>query len=563
MKRNGFGIGLALIGILFLVHLFIIDDYSINWDFHHVFFAGLYHLKHPVPGSLWHYLPFVDPDPRRMVETPFGPLQSYVPALSYTIFFEKLKLLAFDSAWNLPAVVMGVGGILVLYLFMFEAFRLRNSNDSRMFVPLASLIILALYPRYWGDLHTNVKDITTASMYTISIWLAWRMVNKRRLIDVILAGLAAGITFNFKVNAIFIPIIVALWVLWLLVTAGKKYLEKPFSSLKDNIIIPIGGYAILASLSAYLIWAIFWVDPYNHLAYLIRFFQYNTINMEVLLNGSWFCSGVNVPWYYPFVFLSVVTPLPVLLFFLIGMMKALHLTLKKHDTLAPLLLLWFIVPLLRFMTPNASVIDGIRHFEEIVFPLSAIAAIGAYTIVNAFNHLTIQPFSHYLKKYFLPGLAIAVFLYLIYPIILYHPYQLSYYNELVGGIKGAMGKYDIDYWGISQKRAVEWLNQHAPKNAVVHIVMTGDTAGKYLRPDLLVHLNTTDWDHADYVLMLNRQTFFYRYFFSYEYMLFHKPVHIESVSGVPLSWVFDNKLGITPRQTQWWTGEDVCMRKYW
>jgi hypothetical protein len=154
-------------------------------------------------------------------------------------------------------------------------------------------------------------------------------------------------------------------------------------------------------------------------------------------------------------------------------------------------------------------------------------------------------------------------IWLTIPIITYHPYQLSYFNELVGGIKGAYGKYDMDYWGISQKKAVQWVNENAPKDSVVHIVMSGDTAGKYLRPDLLKKVNTLGFDASDYVILLNRQSFFYRFFYSYEYMLFHAPVYTVTVQGVPLAWVYDNKKPMTKRQPQWWTGEDPCMRKYW
>jgi hypothetical protein len=545
--------GIILVVLLLGIHLLIINSYSINWDFHHVFFAGLYHLKHNVPPSLWHYLPFVDPDPRRMVETPFGPLQSVVPAASYTAFFEKLKLLPFDSAWNLPAVLMGVGGILILFIFLWQ-----TTNPT---TALVGLVFLALYPRFWGDLHTNVKDITTAACYALSIYLAWRAVNQRKFTDILLAGIVCGITFNFKVNAIFIPVIVGAWTLWLLISPAKKYLKNPINSWKNNVIAPIGFYFIVAALSAFGIWAIFWTDPYDHLAYLIRFFQYNTINMEVLLGGNWYCSGVNIPWYYPFWYLAIVTPLPILGFFLIGLIRLIGQIWK--NPIAALMVLWFIIPLVRFFLPSSSVIDGIRHFEEVIFPLCAIAAIGCNFLVEVSQKILasrIKPKIQFTIHY---SLFIILVIYLIYPIIVYHPYQLSYFNELVGGINGAYGKYDMDYWGISQKQAVQWINTHAPINANINIVMTGDTAGKYLRPDLLKRLNTTDWNHADFVVVLNRQSFFYRYFFIHEYMLYHKPTHTISIQGVPLTWIYNNKDPVTPRQSKWWQGEDPCMIRYW
>ncbi|MCB0734640.1 MAG: tetratricopeptide repeat protein, partial [Bacteroidetes bacterium] len=38
-----------------------------------------------------------------------------------------------------------------------------------------------------------------------------------------------------------------------------------------------------------------------------------------------------------------------------------------------------------------------------------------------------------------------------------HPYEYMYYNELVGGVKGAFGNYELDYWCQTPKEAMQWL----------------------------------------------------------------------------------------------------------
>jgi hypothetical protein len=45
-----------------------------------------------------------------------------------------------------------------------------------------------------------------------------------------------------------------------------------------------------------------------------------------------------------------------------------------------------------------------------------------------------------------------------------HPYEYVYFNELVGGFKGAYGKYETDYWVASMKEAVEWLKTNELKD---------------------------------------------------------------------------------------------------
>jgi hypothetical protein len=44
-----------------------------------------------------------------------------------------------------------------------------------------------------------------------------------------------------------------------------------------------------------------------------------------------------------------------------------------------------------------------------------------------------------------------------------HPYQYVYFNRIVaGGLRGAAGKYETDYWGASLKEATEWTVAHVP-----------------------------------------------------------------------------------------------------
>jgi tetratricopeptide (TPR) repeat protein len=38
-----------------------------------------------------------------------------------------------------------------------------------------------------------------------------------------------------------------------------------------------------------------------------------------------------------------------------------------------------------------------------------------------------------------------------------HPHQTFYFSPLIGGVNGAFKKYEIDYWGMSFRPAVEWI----------------------------------------------------------------------------------------------------------
>jgi len=527
--------GLCIAAVFLIIHLLLIGQYGFTWDFHFHFFGGG-NLLGLSPQQLEpRQLPYVEPDPRRANNLPYGPVMSIPPVASFLLLHITLKLLPADSAYHLPIVLWGIAGIAVLYLFLKEAVDKRTAVIGALF--------LALTPRFFGDMHNNMKDIPSAVAFALNVWLLWRLVRRKRPVDLFLAAGAFALAFNVKINAVYIPIVFTSWLL--LQKNPKTVLQK-----QNRLFL---WYFPLSAVAAAVLWSVFWQHPVTQFLQLFSTFGIGTNNIEVILNNQWFCSGSTVPRYYPYWYLGITTPVPLLVFFCIGALLA----LRKRDSGSVLLLflLWFFIPLTRYLIPHIGVIDGIRHFEEAVFPVAALAAVGFTRALIALRKT---------GKQLAAALLIGTFAWLGWNIASYHPYEITYFNELVGGVRGAFGNYDLDYWGSSQKAAVAWVNEHAPLNARIHIVMAAAVAGQYLRPDLLPGLNKYGYDDSDFVIFLNRQSFFYRFYYAYEYLLAHKPAYTVSVRGVPLTWVFDNRTeNKTPRQTPWWRGEDPCIIPYW
>ena len=114
---------------------------------------------------------------------------------------------------------------------------------------------------------------------------------------------------------------------------------------------------------------------------------------------------------------------------------------------------------------------------------------------------------------------------------------------LTGGVKGADGKFDIDFWGAPQKDAMNWLNRNAPINSYINIVMAQSSAAMYARDDLKERLNAKDIISSDYTLVLNKRSFFAVYPVE-DYILKsvgeNKLVYKKTIDGIPLFWVIKN-----------------------
>lgn len=568
MNKRNLLIALLIFLINVGIHLSVLKDYGLTWDFHFHFFAGLRLL-----GTSWKNvetrpLPYNYPDPRNNDDLPYGPIVATLPSASYLIFHEKLNWLPDDVAYHLPIMLWGALGPAILFLCVAEATKNRRLG-------LLSAVILSFMPRYFADVNNNMKDIPMTVIFAINIWLMWRLLTYRRLRDLFLAAIAFAIAFNTKVNAVFLPVIYFFGLFY-------KLLRSPRLPRSPKLLI--FSYFLFAPLFSLILWGLFWPDPIAKLIRMVSLFGEAANNIEVLLNGSWYCSGSTVPWYYPLWYLGITTPLLILAASILGMMTSfvgLNTAEKDSENLKDsrnrwgflkpptmnyelftiLLFLWLFIPLTRYLWSKTAVLDGIRHYQEVVLPLVVFAAIGLLACKDSGNPQDSRNRNGW-RRLLDIALLILLMLYLIFPIVHLHPYQITYFNELVGGVRGAIGKYDLDYWGTSQKAAVEWVNKNAPANSFVHIVMAGDVASRYLRPDLLSNVNKRMYFEADYVILLNRQGFFYRYG-AVEFLLQKTPVYTVKIDGVPLTWVFAQNTGLQARVPEWWAGDDPCIYHTW
>src|SRR5690606_10914025 len=89
------------------------------------------------------------------------------------------------------------------------------------------------------------------------------------------------------------------------------------------------------------------------------------------------------------------------------------------------------------------------------------------------------------------------------------PYQYIYFNALVGGIKGANGNYDLDYYQTSNRELGRWIKRNAQKKAdgskvQVYTNMDSNYDHEYMQSD-------TSWIHVDYKRYYERSTADYDY----------------------------------------------------
>ena len=83
-------------------------------------------------------------------------------------------------------------------------------------------------------------------------------------------------------------------------------------------------------------------------------------------------------------------------------------------------------------------------------------------------------------------LMIAAFTQIGLDMIALHPYEYAYFNRMFGGLPNAYRRHETDYWGLSMREGMEWINEHG--NSGTRVIVGGPihSAKTFADPGLTV-----------------------------------------------------------------------------
>ncbi|MEW6743843.1 MAG: hypothetical protein AB1486_13895 [Planctomycetota bacterium] len=440
-ERNRYGQRLWFWGILLLflvVILFTYRDYGITWDedvqsrygelVHDYFASGFAKKECNSFLNLGLYGPA------------FELAAAAVYAAHYESRFEIRHLLIALTALLAVAAVMRYGGLL---------------GDP--LVPLFASLALLTFPRFYGDAFNNSKDMPFACGFTWAMFAIVLLFHGKRCSwwKVLLAGFLIGLALSIRTGGFLLFLFLAAVALY------STFLQKPQQGRRlPQLLGParIAKFLVIIVLS----WAIMvalW--PWAHQSIVLnplRSFESTTAFQApypLLFNGKIVLSN-QLPWYYLPQFLVITTPPILLLLFFVGLGSSIHRQVRSPGDESNLpacgAQFWFFFPLLYFIVKRPNVYDGIRHFLFIVPALALIAGIGATAVARTFTGS---------RGKVATGVLVVLILLTVPSLVALHPYQTTYFNFLVGGLKEAAKSYETDYWTSSYKEAMEWVNERS------------------------------------------------------------------------------------------------------
>jgi hypothetical protein len=374
---------------------------------------------------------------------------------------------------------------------------------------LATLLLLALCPTFYGHMFMNPKDAPFAVAMVIL------MLGLVRLADeypspsprtILIVGLGAGLSIGSRilgglalVYAMigFVPLVLEEIHTHSWREAAHRFVHVCYVLLPGLVV----GYLVMG-----LIWP--WsimeaANPFHALTYFSHFFEKP---WKEMFDGA-LVSVPDMPWSYLPTLFALQLP-EILIGLTIAGVVGTFMSLSRTDvparrkTVLLMLTSAAMLPLVVAMVKRPALYNGIRHFVFVVPPMAVLAGTAFAWGMNRLkeSHRSWQP------------AAVAVFTFgLLLPLsemIRLHPYEYTHFNHIAGTVRSADSLFMLDYWGLALKQASDGLREELverqevePKGRKWKVAVCGPQrpAQVALGPDF-----TIGWDSraADFAMTL-------------------------------------------------------------
>lgn len=317
---------------------------------------------------------------------------------------------------------------------------------------LAALLVLALTPYFWGQMAFLPVDTPFAATMTWALLAGLRYVEelpRPRLISTLLLAAAAGLAAGVRVGAI--PILIMELAVAVVAFAWARRLSPRIFIGRMAWQVPLVGAIVWMLMLACWPWAA--TSPIANPVDALTHFGKLPINFEFPFWGET-VRTTDLPWTYvpgyllaklPLLFVAalLVAPLPIF------MSRRASEARRDFVPAATVVACAAVMPIAVAILTHATLYDGIRHF---LFTLAPLAALAGFTLVR---FAAFRPAGR--------GIVIALGLVAAADSLAtearLYPYEYIWFNELAGGVRGAVGRFEQDYWASAESEVVSKLRK--------------------------------------------------------------------------------------------------------
>jgi len=325
---------------------------------------------------------------------------------------------------------------------------------------LATLLLLALCPTFYGHMFMNPKDAPFAVSMVILMLGLVRLAEEYPSPSprtILIVGLGAGLSIGSRILGGLALVYAVVGFVPLFIEEIHAHRAREAAHRFAQVLYVLLPGLILGYLVMGLIWPWSIMEPGNPFDALTYFSHFFEKPWKEMFDGA-LVSVPDMPWSYLPTLFALQLP-EVLLGLLIAGVIGTFVVLPRSDvpgrrkTILLMLTLAATLPLVVAMVKRPALYNGIRHFIFVIPPMTVLAGTAFAWGMNWLgeNRRSWQP------------AAVAIFAFgLLLPLgemIRLHPYQYAHFNHIAGTVRGADDRYMLDYWGLALKQASDGLRE--------------------------------------------------------------------------------------------------------
>jgi hypothetical protein len=478
LSRLGTGrvVVLGFFAALLAVGLGIYRDYGISWD----------ELDTRALVGLGNYRFFSRGD-RAVLG---NHLKYYGPAFEvFLVFVERKCGLASPRSVFLMRHLLT---FLLFYLAVVCFYRLLRGRFRDWRPALAGCLFLVLSPRIFAESFYNHKDLAFLSCYLVSMYTLVRFLRGPSYGRAAVHALSCAVLIDVRVPGVFIPVLT-------LTLVGPEFVSALIRGERARAALLARGaaaYVVLLGGLTVLGWPALWENPVQQLRSALTLMSKYPWLGHVLYQGAYVRSD-TLPWHYFPVWLAITPPAYLALFAaglaVIGREWLRHpLYFAFRHRADCVFLLCLALPVAAVLDLRPVLYDGWRHMFYVYGPFVAVAAVGFAALCRRLAGA--GPVRRIAQVAFLGATACAVGGTALF-MVRNHPHQNVYFNAFAArDAEELHRKYELDYWGLSYRRGLEYILAHGPSDSIPVLVANdpGRMNALLLAPEQQARLRYTD-----------------------------------------------------------------------
>lgn len=387
------------------------------------------------------------------LQTPVNHLKYYGQSFDNIVTI-LIRWLGIDDVFGFRHLMSSLAGWLTIFITALLAVWLLGYRTG-----ILVILLFAVSPTFLGHTQNNLKDIPFALGYISSVYFTLKILlpeKKVRFYEILLLILSISFTISIRAGGL---LMICYLFLFFFICLGYRYFSNGRIDWSDNwgklmILILIAGASFFLSI---LLWPFGLQAPVKNMFASLHFMSHFPGTFREIFEGRTEWSDF-MPWYYLLKYMAITIPVVVLAGTLV-FVPFIKRTVSNGKTLAWLFLVFTIVfPILFVIIERPNIYSGWRQFIFLYPPLILIAATG-------FNY-TIDLFKN---RYATWIIFAFVFILSIHPVSYMAAnkgFLYLYYNQFTGGLKGAYGNYETDYYYTGQTEASKWLINYLETNKI-------------------------------------------------------------------------------------------------